>query len=75
MTDHVITCPACGSESVSMTGDPSVTHMPEEHNWYGQAHRVVIPMFCEDCKQDFTAKFGAYKCRASLCTEVATETH
>lgn len=62
-------CPTCNCIDVNAADDPVVSHLPEHHNWYGQAHRVVVPMQCSTCKRMFTVRFSAYKERASVTIE------
>jgi hypothetical protein len=64
-----LSCPVCHSTDVNMTGEPTASHKPENHGWYGQAHTVTIPMQCK-CGQNFTHEVAGYKCRVTVRTEV-----
>jgi hypothetical protein len=70
--DHTeMQCPACHFSDVNMTGEPVISHKPNEHGWYGQVHTVTIPFECK-CGQKFAHEVVAYKCRATARTEVPT---
>ena len=61
--DHAeISCPICHSTDVSITGEPIVSHKPDNYGWYGQVHTIDIPIECK-CGQAFAHKISAYKCR------------
>jgi len=69
--DHTkILCPRCHYSTVNMTGEPVVTHVREEHGWYGQCHTVTIPFQCSKCKQDFVHEVVAYKETATARNEL-----
>lgn len=65
-----IKCPTCGSLDVNLHIEPSVTHVPEENGWYGQAHRVDCAMWCDPCSREFIVHFSSYKNRAFISIDV-----
>lgn len=61
----LITCPKCNGNDINMTGDATTEHGPPEHNWWGQQHKVSIPLQCE-CGHEFALTVSGYKNRVSI---------
>lgn len=62
----LVTCPKCNGADINMTEDPHTEHTPGSHNWWGQQHKVSIPLQCE-CGHEFNLVITGYKNR--VCTQ------